>query len=277
MLGRFSAQPLFKVEVRLRLDVCRASSSGKELPTTMLPRMTPREYNEEELRIMDEERERLDALNQEQADIWQRDEDIKEIRGVLGAAGVIGFTFGDLKTVEFPYRPTLLANGETPILRSGQLAQVFAERGVGKTWFTRTLALVMASGGKALGFHAPFPSRVLYLDGEMASEDIQKRDRLLAEVLNLPCDWDTHNLVTVANDWQGEPMPRVDTPQGQAAIESVVEWADIVIVDNRACLFDPEGEKDIDKWTPAQEWLLSLRRRGKAVIMVHHGNRQGGA
>jgi len=41
-----------------------------------------------------------------------------------------------------PERTTLLAGGETPILRAGQLAQMFAERGVGKTWFTRTIAIV---------------------------------------------------------------------------------------------------------------------------------------
>jgi hypothetical protein len=56
-----------------------------------------------------------------------------------------------------------------------------------------------------------------------------------------------------------------------------VEWADVVIADNRSCLFDPEGEQDPSAWQPAQEWLLSLRRRGKAVIVVHHSNRQGGA
>jgi hypothetical protein len=57
----------------------------------------------------------------------------------------------------------------------------------------------------------------------------------------------------------------------------MIEWADIVVADNRACLFDPEGEKDSAAWQPAQDWLLSLRRRGKAVLLVHHSNRQGGA
>jgi AAA domain-containing protein len=230
----------------------------------MLPiNRNPRKYTEEEFRILEAESERIDALN------WTAQ--------AICESAVKGFTFGDLKQVQFPERTTLLARGETPILRAGQLAQVFAERGVGKTWFTRTIAIVMASSGQALGFHAPASSRVLYLDGEMASEDIQKRDRLLANVVDVPDQWDSHNLVTVANDWQDEPMPRVDTEQGQAAIEPMIEWADIVIVDNRACLFDPEGEKEIEAWEPAQAWLLSLRRRGKAVIIVHHGNRQGGA
>jgi hypothetical protein len=187
---------------------------------------------------------------------------------------VKAFMFDELKTMKFPKRRTLLARGDTPILRAGQLAQVFAVRGVGKTWFTRTLAIIMASGGSALGFHVPEPVRVLYVDGEMASEDIQDRDRLLADRLDLPR---TPQLVTVAADWQTDFLPRLDTEQGQEAIEPYIDWADVVIADNRSCLFDPEGEKDPSAWQPAQNWLLSLRRRGKAVIIVHHSNRQGGA
>jgi len=49
------------------------------------------------------------------------------------------------------------------------------------------------------------------------------------------------------------------------------------MLDNRSCLFDPEGEKDPTAWQPAQEWLLSLRRQGKAVLLIHHSNRQGSA
>jgi hypothetical protein len=134
--------------------------------------------------------ERIDALN--------------DTAQALSESAVRGFTFGDLKEVKFPYRATLLARSETPILRAGQLAQVFAERGVGKTWFTRTLAITAASGSEALGFNAPIASRVLYIDGEMASEDIQQRDRELAKTLNLPSGWDSHNLVTVASDWQAQ-------------------------------------------------------------------------
>src|SRR6185295_5195824 len=70
---------------------------------------------------------------------------------------------------------------------------------------------------------------------------------------------------------------RLDTEEGQQFIEPVVDAADLVILDNRSCLFDPEGEKDPTAWQPAQDWLLSLRRRGKAVLLGHHSNRQGGA
>jgi hypothetical protein len=166
-------------------------------------------------------------------------------------------------------RATLLARGATPILRAGQPAQLYADRGIGKTLLTRSLALVMAGGGKVLGFHAPFASGVLYIDGEMASADIQKRDQLLADVLDLPRGWDSHNLVTVARDWQDQGLHRLDTEDGQMAIDDLVEWADVIIVDNRACLFDPEGEKDGTAWQPEQvgvaEGVVGLPRIGSSL------------
>lgn len=81
----------------------------------------------------------------------------------------------------------------------------------------------------------------------------------------------------MAADWQDEYLPRLDTIEGQRFIEPYIAQADLVILDNRSCLFDPEGEKDAAAWQPTQDWLLSLRRRGKAVVLAHHSNRQGGA
>ena len=83
--------------------------------------------------------------------------------------------------------------------------------------------------------------------------------------------------MVVAADWQPEYLHRLDETSGQEALAPFLAEADLVILDNRSCLFDPEGEKDASAWQPAQEWLLSLRRAGKAVLVVHHANRQGGA
>jgi putative DNA primase/helicase len=83
--------------------------------------------------------------------------------------------------------------------------------------------------------------------------------------------------VVVGADWQEDYLPRVDTVEGQALLEPFVQRADLVIFDNRSCLLDVEGEKDAGAWQPTQDYLLRLRRRGKASILVHHANRQGGA
>jgi putative DNA primase/helicase len=188
--------------------------------------------------------------------------------------GLVGLTLHELARSVFPTRTPILMRGETPVLCAGHLAQVYAERGHGTTWFALTLGLIAASGGSALGFSAPSPCRVLDIDGEMASLEIQERAATLCDRLHVPL---SATLTTVAADWQDRYLPRLDTVAGQEAVEPYVANADLIILDNRSCLFDPDGEKDPTAWQPAQDWLLSLRRRGKAVLLVHHSNRMGGA
>jgi putative DNA primase/helicase len=189
-------------------------------------------------------------------------------------APLVGYTLDELCAHAFPTRRVLLARGDTAIFREGHIGQVYAERGVGKTWFLQTLALVISAGTEALGFRTAHPSRVLYVDGEMASEEVQERFTLLGERLKVtPAD----RLTIVAADWQDGFLPRLDTDEGQDLLEPFVAPADLIILDNRSSLCDPEGEKDPVAWQPAQDWLLSLRRRGKGVLLAHHANRQGGA
>jgi hypothetical protein len=183
-------------------------------------------------------------------------------------------TLPELEAYEFPPRRVLLARDGTPVLRAGHLWELHGPRGIGKTLVCQSLMLAMATGTSALGFAAPEPCRVLDVDLEMAGDEKRTRYQQLRWSLNLA---HTDNLVVVAADWQDRPMPRLDTPQGQRFIEPYVEAADAIVVDNRSTGFDPEGEKDATAWQPAQDWLLSLRRRGKAVIVVRHSNRMGGA
>jgi hypothetical protein len=192
-------------------------------------------------------------------------------------AGIRALSLGTLVTMKIPPRPTLMAFGQTPVIRAGQLGQVFAERGLGKTWFDLTLALLMACGTAAMDYHAPTSSRVLYVDGEMATEDLQDRVNDLVGYLGIDAEAVADNLVLVGADWQDEPLPALDTSQGQQKLEPLVDWADVVFLDNRSCLFSSEGEKDPAAWEPAAAWIASLRRRKKACILVHHANRQGGA
>jgi hypothetical protein len=190
-------------------------------------------------------------------------------------SALVGYTLSQLATHRFPRRNTLLCRSGEPFLRAGQLAEIYAERGFGKTWVLQTMAVVAATRATALGFSALEPCRVLHVDGEMAGEENQERFGIICDRLKVPFASD--RLTIIAADWQTGFLPRVDTAEGQDLLEPFVEAADLIILDNRSCLFDPEGEKDPTAWQPAQNYLLSLRRRGKAVLVGHHSNRQGGA
>jgi hypothetical protein len=177
-----------------------------------------------------------------------------------------------LEKTEFPELPALLVKQQTVIIRLKRILQVVGYRGYGKSWVLMTLALLMQAGRglQAMGFSAPASRRVLYVDGEMSAQDVRARFLLLSKALKLPI---TDKLRIIASDWQDEPMARLDTPGGQAAIAADADWAEVVFLDNRSCLFDSEAEKDPAVWQNAADWLLSLRRAGKAVVMGHHANR----
>lgn len=195
--------------------------------------------------------------------------------GETPEGGLIGYTFDELRTAAFPPRPALLKRGEDAVMRAGDISMIYAPRGTGKSLLAAGIALAVASGSALLGWHAPEARRVLLIDGEMAAEMIRSRLLMLAEAMGIS----TCALLTaVAADWQEAFLRRLDTAEGQALIEPhITDDVALVIVDNCSTLFDPESEKDPAAWTPAQEWLLSLRRRGKATSLIHHANRLGGA
>lgn len=190
------------------------------------------------------------------------------------AAPLVGFSLSALHAHTFPTRRAIFTRAGMPIFREGHLGQVSAPRGIGKTWCLYSLALAAACGGEVMGIAAPEPCRVLYVDGEMAAEEIQERFAQLGLWLGVPL---IDNLQIVAAAFQDDSLPRLDTAEGQALIEPWAEAADLIILDNRSCLFDPESETDPAAWEPAQRWLLAQRHRGKAVLLAHHANRQGGA
>jgi hypothetical protein len=113
---------------------------------------------------------------------------------------LVGFTLADLQAHTFPARRTLLTRGGAERPRQGDLAQVHANRGDGKTWLVQTLSVIAATGESAMGFEAPHPCRVLHVDGEMASEELQDRFAKVCTDLGIS-SWPA-NLVVVAADWQ---------------------------------------------------------------------------
>lgn len=190
------------------------------------------------------------------------------------AAKLISFSFDELRTATFPKRDPLLCHNDEPVFNAGNLGEVYAPRGLGKSLFMNGVALAIATGGSFLRWRAPKPRGVLVIDGELPSSMI--RERFMEEGRRMGIE-SCPALTVVGADWQADPLPRLDTPEGMAAVEPLLEGKSLVVLDNASCLLDPESEKDVSAWAPAQAWLLMLRRRGIASWLVHHANRQGGA
>ena len=52
---------------------------------------------------------------------------------------------------------------------------IYSPRGVGKTLLGLSVGYAVASGDNFLGWSAPEPRRVLYIDGEMIAAEMQHR------------------------------------------------------------------------------------------------------
>ena len=81
------------------------------------------------------------------------------------------FAAPDFARLALPEREAFL----DPILSSKSLALLYGPRGLGKTFAALGIAWAAAAGASFLGWRAPRPHRVVYVDGEMAADDLRER------------------------------------------------------------------------------------------------------
>src|ERR1700730_9378264 len=125
----------------------------------------------------------------------------------------------------------------SPILPERSLAMLYAPRGVGKSWLGLSIGLAVAAGESLLRWSAPRQRNVLYVDGEGGINR--------------------------------------STDEGQQAPDPLLEGIDLVILDNLSTLCPSRSESASDAWVPMQNWLLSLRRQGISVLLIHHAGTNG--
>ena len=176
--------------------------------------------------------------------------------------------FNDFINLDIPPREMLLA----PILPERSLAMLYAPRGQGKTQLGLSAGLATASGAEILRWSAPRPRRVLYIDGEMPVVALQERIRSIA--LGIGREIPNENFKILAAD-NVDGGINLGTEEGQRSIEPLLDGVDLLILDNLSTLCPTRSESASDAWTPIQEWLLRLRRRGISVLFIHHAGNNG--
>ena len=80
-------------------------------------------------------------------------------------------TASEFVKLEVPQRRYVIA----PFLPERGLIEVYARTGVGKTTFAIALALAAASGKSFQSWSVNRPWRILYIDGEMSTNEMQER------------------------------------------------------------------------------------------------------
>jgi len=159
-----------------------------------------------------------------------------------------------------------------PWLPEQGIAMIYAPRGIGKTYFALNIGIAIATGKDLFDWQVPLAKRVLYLDGEMSAADMQSR---LNNILQTQKADMTDNFSLLTPDLQDFGMPDLSTIEGQSFINPIIEEFDIVVIDNLATLCRSGKENETESWRPVQEWLLSLRRKGKTVVLIHHAGKNG--
>ena len=163
-----------------------------------------------------------------------------------------------------------------PIIHAKSLTMLHAYRGVGKSFFAMSLAYAIATGSKFLRWKAYKHSNVLYIDGEMQANLLQKRFSKIAKNFDTKVNA-MDNLHIFSADLQ--PFTSIDIANGlmQKNINDIIfnENIKFVILDNLSSLTKID-ELDGNAWLIIQEWLMELRKQGIAVLLVHHSGKRGG-
>jgi len=157
-------------------------------------------------------------------------------------------------------------------MREGDLGFIYGFRGSGKTWLVDFLASGVSSGvapTDAWEFHSA--ENVLLLDGEMPYDDFKAR---------LQSFGTNEKLHTLHHDvlfQQNGQSINLTNPRMQRVATRLCDAKQVklLILDNLSCLFSGMKENDNDAWEAVLNWLLELRRKRIAVLIIHHAGVNG--
>lgn len=199
----------------------------------------------------------------------EREQIVVEARplGEAISAAIVPCT--QLAQLGIPQRAPLLGDW----FREGDYGMIVAPRGVGKTWMSLGLGVAIATGGSFGPWQAPAAHKTLIIDGEMPADELDRRIRGLGG---------DGNLLVLSHEalfnQGGRSLNLALQEDQQEMLGYVIEQGvKVLILDNLSCLVSGLRENDGDAWEGMKQWLLELRRRRVAVVLVHHAGRNGAA
>lgn len=180
-------------------------------------------------------------------------------------------SYPDLLALKIPERPHHL-----PWLPEGGNVMVYGPRGVGKTFYQLALAVALTTGKDLWKWECPAPVGVLYVDGEMQLDELRSRITALSEIPpTAPLEFLTSQLVY--QRCGGKDLVLTSEAMRQEIVKILDARPDIrvLIFDNISCLFSGINEDSKQDWEPINAWLIRLRHRGLATVLVHHAGKGG--
>ena len=178
--------------------------------------------------------------------------------------------YSDLLTLEISERRRHLS-----WLPEASSALAYGPRGVGKTMWGLGLTTALVTGEPFLRWPVTGPVGCLYIDGEMQIDELRARaTALLSTPPKAP-------LLFLTSDLAYHRLNRDLVLTSDATREEVATLLDqhpkirLVILDNISTLFCGIDEDRKRDWEPIAAWLIRLRHRGLATVLIHHSGKGG--
>lgn len=165
-----------------------------------------------------------------------------------------------------------------PWLASDTQALVYGPPGIGKSFLALGIAWAVAQGSNPgsnpgtsfLGWRAPKPRRVLYVDGEMGAAELRDRLALFGPLPG--------NLAIVPHDRPGGA--RLDLGTEDGIVRLMAGWNDpqLLVLDTLSALAPAaRADRDHERRDALHCLLLHLKQTRRAVLMVDHTAKNGAA
>jgi hypothetical protein len=204
----------------------------------------------------------------QQASREETEEEKKQFEELLTKYEACVHAFEAFKELDIQPRKLLLGRW----MKEGDTGFIFGERGAGKTWLVDALVASLSTGNALFDWEVPERVNVLILDGEMPYDEAKARlSGLQPDGKGL---YLLHHEVLFRDS--GLVMNLGD-PVVQRIVTNLCEKKAIkvLILDNLSCLVSGVDENTAIEWEKLLPWLLDMRRRRIAVIIVHHAGRSG--
>jgi len=183
-------------------------------------------------------------------------------------------SFEDLEASDLPQAERLI-DGAIPI-ETETITLITGEPGIGKTFLTLEILKVAASGETGLAgcITSSGGCKCLYVDGELPENELKRMSQLLGLSVYRGLDIISKSKVE-----------RLDLKPGLNLLESETRgWLGefiltnnykLVALDNIFSLFGGIDHDSAKEWSPINDFLVRLRSKGVAVILLHHPGKSG--
>jgi RecA-family ATPase len=172
--------------------------------------------------------------------------------------------FRKLKGID---RRALLGN----LFTTGDIIEIAAPGGTGKSFWIYKSAIAMAIGGKFFGYSCPYEHKVLLLDGELPIDDVNERfDNMFKTMSENDVNKVGNNLNIINRELAGGMTPNLCLLREQDPLFEEMLKHDVIIIDSLKTNSFGSNISNADDVAELLKLMLKLKSHGKTVIYINH-------